>query len=288
MSVALADGYTQLALHVLAHVPQGGPGELHDPRYVAWSTRTLGDDGLARDGALIGARWRERPALSVLHALPELFGSIAQLRRAAARPLAALARDEVAAPALLGALQAADAVAVELAFAALGLAARRFEACLRATIIPALTPARAAVAAAIEALTPAFPGLAEARIEVVWALGGRGRALPERILVGAPAAWLGLDPATPAVVAAHEQSVRVRGAEPYAVAEWRALIDVADRIAGAPAALRDAHARWLAGLDLSSVARGAIAAGLATPADAAALAEPRRQAEHLAGLAARL
>ena len=94
MTVAVADGYTQLALHVLAHVPQGGPGELYDPRYVAWSTRALGADDLIADGAVIGARWRLDPGLAALHALPELFGSIAALRRCAARPLAELGPED--------------------------------------------------------------------------------------------------------------------------------------------------------------------------------------------------
>jgi hypothetical protein len=291
MTVAIADGYTQLALHVLAHVPQGGPGELFDPRYIAWSRRALGDDDgdldLVADGALIGARWRLDPRLAALHALPELFGSLAALRRCAARPLADLDAEDVAAPALLAALKGLDAVAVELVYAALGLCAPRFERCLRGTILPALISARVAVAAAVDALTPAVPGLAAARVELAWALGRRGRALPRRIVVGAPAAWTDVEPATSAVIAAHEHCVRACGERSYASAEWRALVEVAARLENGPPALRDAHARWLAGLELSTVVAGALAAGLTTPADADALAEPGGRAAHLARLSTR-
>ncbi|MEZ4381288.1 MAG: hypothetical protein R3A79_08055 [Nannocystaceae bacterium] len=295
MAVTVADGYTQLALHVLAHVPQGGPGELYDARYVAWSTQALGDHGLAADGAVIGARWRGDPGLAALHGLPELFGSLAALRRCAARPLASLRADEVASPALLAALQGQDEVTVELVFAALGLAAPGFTAELRATILPAMEEAREAVADAVDALLPAFPALAEARVELAWALGRRGRALPRRLLVGvgvgvgvgAPAAWSDGDAATSAVLAAHEHAVRACAARSYAIAEWRALVEVAGRITRCPADLRDAHARWLADLDLSGVLAGALAAGLTTPAEIAALTAPGDRAAILAGLSRR-
>lgn len=69
-------------------------------------------------------------------------------------------------------------------------------------------------------------------------------------------------------------------------AEWSALVRLARWLAPAPAPLRDAHARWLATLELSALLTPACALGLVAPADAAALHTDRpARAALLAALA---
>ena len=58
-------------------------------------------------------------------------------------------------------------------------------------------------------------------------------------------------------------------------AEWSALVRLAAWLRAAPAAVREAHARWLASLDLAGLLAAAQGAGLVAPTDARALQQAR-------------
>lgn len=281
MRPAAADGFTQLALHLLAHVPRAGPGDLFAPEHLARceplfrrSTQAL----LRDDAATLAALWRASPALDLLDGLPELHASLPAFRRSASRALAELDAGDVASPELLHALQRLGAPA-ELVHATLALVLDEFERVHDAEIAPALHAAATTIGPALAALAEHAPGLAEARVELVWSLGTRGRAMPGRILIGCPAG----DPFTPAVVAAHEHAVCTSGHVDYLRAEWSALVRGARWLRAADEPLRRAHARWLARLDLSALVAEALAAGLLDPADVASLRDERSaRAERLA------
>lgn len=285
MSLDVAGDFTQLAFHLLAHVPRSGPGNLFDARRVAWSGRVLGPRVQAlldEDAAVLAALWRASPALDVLDALPDLHASIAALRRVAARPLSDLDDADVACPDLLRALQRLGP-AGELVHAALGLLAEPFARALEDGLLAELQRARAAIGPALTRLSTQVPGLAGARVELAAALGRRGRALPGRIVVGTLGPRGEPDPLAPAIVAAHEHLVCLSGHTDYTRAEWSALVRGARCLRAAPADLRDAHAAWLASLDLSRLVDAASALGLVAPADAAALRDaPRTRADRLA------
>lgn len=280
MSVGVADGFTQLVFHLLAHVRRAGPGDLFDRTYVGWARASSAGEAqrqLEEDAAVLSALWRGSPALDVLDVLAELHGSLAGFVRTASRALADVRADEVACPEVLRALQGLGA-AGELVHAALGLVAPEFARVHEERIGPRLREAVGEVAAAIEGLAELVPGLAEARVEVVWALGGRGRAMPGRILIGTgPEA---------AIVAAHEVAVCAAGQVEYARAEWAALVRLAGWLRGAPAELRERHARWLAGLELAGLVAAAVAAGLVAADDGARVVSGREgRADALARLA---
>ncbi len=255
VSLALADDFAELCFHVLAHVRRAGPGDLFDAAHVAWSRSVLGAAAqrqLEADAAVLAALWEAAPALDVLDALAEMHRSIAAFRRTAGRALAEVRADEVAEPGLLRALQGLGA-AGEVVHAALGLLARPFAEVHARAIAPRLGASAPAIAAALEELAPHVPGLAGARIELALALGRRGRAMPERIVIGpGPHA---------AIVAAHEVAVCSSGQVDHARAEWAALGRLARWLRGAPGPLREAHAAWLAGLELAGLVEDAIAAG---------------------------
>lgn len=253
MPVAVADGFTQLVFHALAHVPRPGPGDLHDPTHVDRAARHFSPatrELLTSDAALLAALWRASPGLDLLDALPELHTSLPAFRRTAARALAELTDRDVAAPSLLAALQRLGAPA-ELLHATLGLVADEFARVHADIITPSLAAACGSIAASLAPLAERVPGLLSAQIELVWALGSRGRALPRRILIGAPDGA----PLLSAVVAVHEYAVCTSGQDDYLRAEWSALRRAARWLRATH--LRGAHARWLAGLDLSAILAGA-------------------------------
>lgn len=279
MTPVPADGFTQLALHFLAHVPRRGPADLYDPGHVRRSAPHFSAAARAlveADARALARMWTAE--LDVVDALPELHASLAAYRRTSARALAELGPADVASPALLAALQRAGAAA-ELLHASLSLLALEFEAALAAVVEPALEAACAGLRAPLEALSARAPGLGEARVEVVWSLGSRGRALPGRILIGRPAE----DPLLPAIVAAHEHAVCTSGQEDYFAAEWSALVRLSGWLVGAAPELREAQARWLAGLDLAPILAAAVAAGWLAATDAERVArEPGARGELLA------
>jgi hypothetical protein len=100
--VAIADGFAQLVAHVFAHVRlDAQPGNLYDPRYVAWARERIPADArglLEHDASVIGERWRSDRRLDVLHGVFELHGDLDEFRRTAARPLAELDAHDVRSP----------------------------------------------------------------------------------------------------------------------------------------------------------------------------------------------
>lgn len=269
MTLAAADGFAQLCFHVLAHVRRAGPGDLFDASVVAWSRATLdaaAQRQLEEDAAVLSALWREAPALDVLDALPALHGSLAGFRRTAAGALAAVTADAVADAGVLRALQGLGA-AGEVVHAALGLLVGPFAEVHARAIAPRLEREAPAIAATLEALAPYVPGLAAARVELALALGRRGRAMPGRIVIGVGTGA--------AIVAAHEVAVGSSGQVEYVRAEWAALGRLARWLQPAPGPLREAHAAWLAGLDLGALVEAAVAAGLVAADDGRRLVEGR-------------
>lgn len=280
MSLGLADDYTQLAFHVLAHAVWLGPGRLSDPWYDEWSARTFSAGTalqVAEDGYIVG-QMGEHPEL---HLLAELHRSIAAFKPTATRPLADIQPHEVRDVPALRALQRLG-TAAELLHASMALVAPEFTAVFIDIIKPWGRAAVAAISPWLAALAEHAPGLADARVELVWPLGRHGRAMPGRILIGCidPDA----DPISPAILAMHEHAVCTSGHVDYLPAEWDALRRAARWSAAAPPALRDAHARWLASLDLAPLLARLVAAGLLAPADATRLANPADRADRLRAL----
>lgn len=262
----IADEFTQLVFHVFAHLRLAGPGDIHDPRYVAWAAERF--DGadlelLAHDADLLARLWNADSRYDTLHRLCELHADLAGLRACAARPLAELAPEELADPELLVVLR--ELPGAELIHATLALLAPGF-ARVFAELGCTLGRASVEVRTWIERIDLACPGLAAARIELVWALGMHGRAGSKRILIGAPAKWNGCSPARQAVLAAHEHTVARVSVGDYVADEWSALTSLADRLREADPIVREAHREWLASLNLAPlladvVARGELDAG---------------------------
>jgi hypothetical protein len=258
---------TDLVLHVLAHVRVGGPGCVHDPRYVLWA-RGRAPPELERlvheDAAVLGRAWSGGRMPAVVHAWPELLGSIAELRAIATQELRTLAPTQVRAPGVLAGLRALDEPAIELLHATLCALAPWYAGWRERELEPALLAAAQRARPWLDAAVGVLPSLASSRVELSWSLGPRGRGFPARIVVGAPAAWNDLDACIPAVLAMHEQSVIDGDHDDYARAEWAALTGLAARMGGAPAALRQAHGRWLASLELQPLLDALHAEGMVT------------------------
>lgn len=286
--VVVADRFAQLVAHVFAHVAlDGQPGNLHDARYVAWARERITTDArglLEHDATLIGERWRSDRRLDVLHGVFELQRDVDEFRRTCARTLTELDAHEVRSPTLLALLRdPAIAPVAELLHTTLALLVDEF-ALVLAGLAPQLESARAQVAPLVDRLAAIVPGLEHARIELVWALGVHGRAFSDRILVGAPTAWSGCSAARQAVLAAHEHCVRASLAADYLDSEWHALVRLARAMHHADdPELRDAHARWLAELDLDELLSGVVARGwLAHDEAGGLLDDPRGRAGRLA------
>lgn len=289
MIVEPTSDFTELVLHVLAHVPVGGAGCLHDPRYVAWmrGRAPVELEQLLHDDAEVLARaWEGGRMPEVVHAWPELLGTIAELRACAMLELRALAPAQVRTPAVLAGIVGVDAPEVELLHATLCALAPWFARWRAAEVEPALVRSMADMMPWLAAAEHVLPSLRAARIELAWALGPRGRGLPTRILVGAPAPWHDLDARFPVVLAMHEQSVIDSGHASYVKGEWAALTGLAARMRAAPAELREAHVRWLASLELSPLLAPLHAVGRITLEQRVGLLHDREhRAEQLAVLA---
>lgn len=268
----IADEFTQLVFHTLAHAPLRGPGDVHDHRYVAWAREhcDAGDQQLLEhDASLLARLWNDDPdRYDLLHRVCELHAGIDGLIACSDRSLAELSPREVADPALLEQLR--ELPGAELLHAALALLAPAFVRVF-ADLQPTLARADASVRAWIDRLGPHCEGLTRARVELVWPLGLHGRALSSRILVGAPAQWNGCTPARQAVLAAHEHTVRRVDADDYVSVEWAALTKLAQQLRDADPPLRDAHREWLASLDLSPLLRAVVARGQLSAEEAEAL-----------------
>lgn len=261
----------ELGLHALALVPAPEPGSLHDPRYAAWcrahlpdgAWRPVADDApaLAALAARAGAAWWALQHLPFAHR--ELDGLVAAARhpadaldpRAAARPEAVAA---------LRALARSHEALVEVARADVALVARPYARAFEARVAPEVARALGEAAPAFEAACALAPALAGCEVLLSFALGARGRAFGDTLVLGAPAGWNGLPPAHPAVLALHERAVALaaREATGDATARWAwsegvALAAVAELVRGS--GLEGAWARWRKGVDARGV--GGVAAG---------------------------
>lgn len=278
MSLEPTGDFTDLVLHVLAHVPLAGAGSVHDPRYVAWM-RGRAPDELERlvheDAAVLGRAWSGGREPEVVHGWPELFPTIAALRACAMDELQGLGVAQVHDPGVLARIVAADRPELELFHATLCAVAPWYARWHAAEVEPALRRGVEQVRPWIEPAVRVVPSLADARIELAWALGSRGRGFAARIVVGAPAPWHDLDARMPVVLAMHEQSVIDSGHASYLHAEWAALTGLAARMSAAPPALREAHGRWLASLELRPLLAPLHAAGRISVEQRAALQHER-------------
>lgn len=275
----VASDYTQLALHALAHLAIPGPGRLDDARYLAWSRAEVPPAARApveEDASAIASLWARERA-EVLHAMPELFSDLAQARASAARALSELTARDVADPGLLAALR--QSAAAELLRGAILLAAPAWARFFRDELADRCARGLERIAPLLAIARAMHSPLSSARVELAFPLGSRGRAFSRRILVGVPGDFAGLDAATPVVLAMHEASVRAHDRGPveerYVRAEWAALVEVARTVAAAPAELREAHAAWLASLDLEELAEAAATLGLTTAEHARRVATDR-------------
>ena len=288
-ALALASDFTQLALHALAHLAIDDPGRLDHPAYLAWSKQALPVDArepIERDARAMSALFAQDTRSSIVHALPELYRDIAQLRASAARDLRELGPSDVAAPWLLGPLREVEVLA-ELLRSAMALAAPAFLEAWRA-LVPRCEEGLSALRPHLDEARALHPALCDARVELAWPLGARGRAFSTRILVGVPHDFAETDPRTPAILALHEAVVRAQpcdagdSREHYVRVEWAALAEVARAIEPASPALREAHAAWLASLHLAPLCEAARELGLASAEAAAQIAsEPDDRARLL-------
>ncbi len=284
MTTTAADGFTQLVVHLLAHVQRPGPGDLFSPRHIAWSEahfRPATSAQLHDDAAVLSALWAASPALDLLDALPALHTSLSAYRRTAARALSELTERDVAQPDLLRALHHLGPAA-ELVHAMLGLLVDEFARVHDTLVTPLVVTACERISTWLDPLADSIPALATERIEVVWALGDHGRVMPGRLLVGVGDSP---DDLTPVVVAVHEHAVRTSGHEAHERAEWSALVHGARWLREAPSPLREAQARWLARLDLSELIEAALADGAVDGDTATALEhDPPERAARLSAL----
>lgn len=278
-ALALASDFTQLALHALAHLAIDDPGRLDHPAYLAWSKRVLpvaAREPIERDARAMSALFAQDPRSSIVHALPELYRDVAQLRASAARDLRELGPSDIAAPWLLDGLREVEVLA-ELLRSAMALAAPGFLEAWRA-LVPRCEEGLSTLRPHLDEARALHPALRDARVELAWPLGARGRAFARRIVVGVPNDFAMTDPRTPAVLALHEAVVRAQPSdardsrERYVRVEWGALVEVARAIAPASPSLRDAHAAWLASLHLRPLCEAARELGLVSAEEAAQIA----------------
>lgn len=258
--IGRAGDFADLVFHLLSHVRASGPGSAFDARYVAWSRGAFEASVQARveeDAEIIGARWHD-----ALHRWPLLHDGLEGLVNTAKQELAAVRAEQVAEASVLTALQAIDDPVTEVVHASLSLLAGPWREVYASQVAPALNEVQPQVDGVISQALVVAPQLGDRRIELSWALGPRGRAMPDRIVVGAPAPWNGQAPILSVVLALHEHAVLEVHAEDYFSAEWQALRVNAARTRNAPDELREAYDAWLAGLDLDGVlARAPISSG---------------------------
>lgn len=249
--IGLASDFADLVLHLWAHVQASGPGSSFDARYVAWSRGVFEASVQARaeeDAGIIGARWHD-----ALHRWPLLHDGLDGFVKTASEALAEVRADRVADAGVLKRLQAIDDPVVEVVHASLSLLAGPWRDVYTSEVVPALEEVLPHVDGVVSQALAVAPELGSRRIELSWALGPRGRAMPDRIIVGAPAPWNEQAPILSVVLALHEHAVLEADADDYFGAEWYALRINAARTRNAPDELRDAYDAWVAGLDLAAV-----------------------------------
>ncbi|MEJ7733279.1 MAG: hypothetical protein WKG00_29305, partial [Polyangiaceae bacterium] len=245
---------------------------IEHPRWLAWA----GGGGLP--AAMREALSRDAPTIATLlaaagaeaalavHALPALHRGLDTFEATGRDGLAALDGARVADAGVLAMLRQVPAPPLELLRCAMLLAVPAWRSAWPA-VRAELQAACAACSASFAAVRALCPRVAAQDVELVHALGFRGRAAAGRVWVGAPLAWNDHGPDDAAMWALHEIAVvaasEARSSdaalrEPEeAASRWRSDEAVAIRAATelvAGTQLAGAHARWLARLSLHALA----------------------------------
>lgn len=261
--VAPTGPFADLTFHALAHLAVPGHTSLYDPRYVRWAEESLpreAVEAIATDAPLLAQLHASEPHVERLHALPLLHDTIEDMLAVATKSLHELDPSDVADPGVLASLRTVDEKLVEILRADLALAGPSYARAWTERVRPSLARTCPSVGRVLETACGLMPAMLTARVELAHPLGPRGRVAGDRIVVGAPATWNDVDPETTVVLALHERAVSLsRG--PWARVEWDALREVARRMVEAPESLAEAHARWLAQLDLKPLVHAILAAG---------------------------
>lgn len=286
MLVAAAPLVWEVALHALALVPAPEPGSLHDPRYLAWCRASLDERAwrpVADDAPVLtslitqaGSSWW------ALQHLPFAHRDVDALVAAARVPVSDLAPGDpphADAVVALQSLARGHEALVEIVRADVALVARPYASAFDATVAPRVAEGVALAEPSLRAALALAPSLARCDLRLSFALGARGRARGDTLLLGAPAAWNDLPPEHPAVLALHERAVTLAMREGmggdararWAVSEGVALCATEALVRESP--LAAAWRRWRAEVDV----RGVAAVG----------AEDARVARVVAGLRAR-
>ncbi|MBX7191358.1 MAG: hypothetical protein K1X94_04845 [Sandaracinaceae bacterium] len=262
-----SSAYEALAFHALTHLSLAPPRSLRDERYRAWSRAALPElarSPLAEDALAISRRIEEEGCAAAVQWLPRLHRSIEALRATARLELTDGAMDAHSDPVALRAMRARHGDGVEWLRADLLLAAGAFvEVHERVRVEPRVLTETREILASFAA--PEVPPI----VVLDHALGAHGRAFPEVVYVGAPAAWNGLDAHMPAVLALHEHAVR-RAQGSFEEREWSALVRV-ERLVEPEEALRRAHAAWLVEASLEPLLDAARVRGVISASEVGAV-----------------
>lgn len=248
-TVAPLSACAELCVHALAYVPFTDPGTSYDPRYLAWArAHGLGGDAMRTDGEIVARAIGPR-ARALLHHWPALWPDLDALAAARTRALADLTANDVADPALLAAIRAADDPALEVFHATVALELPQWRRVHDDVVRPAMARASVDVASRLATIAEHITTLQRQTIALSWALGPRGRGYATRLVIGAPAPWHDGGPERSIVLALHEHAVRDLAQGDWATVEWSALRRVASWVDAWPE-LQHAHAAWVARLDL--------------------------------------
>jgi len=266
MALSAAPLVWEVALHALAMIPAPEPGSLHDPRYAAWCRASLPEGAwrpLDDDAAVLASLVaRAGPSWWALQHLPFAHADVDALVAAARHPVASLDPRDTPYPEAVATLQRlarSHEALVEVVRADAALVARPYARSFDAAVSPQVARALADAAPAMCEAVSLAPSLAGCDLRLSFALGARGRAWGDTLLLGASTPWKALPPEHPAVLAVHERAVALAGREVTggdARSRWAVSEGVALRAAEAllrGSALAGAWARWRAGVDAGGV-----------------------------------
>jgi hypothetical protein len=259
VEVTAGRSWADLVFHVLAHVRATASlsASLYDAEYGEWCAGILGDpEGreLAADARVLAELAPSHDELAFLQLLAWLFDDEARARAVETIDLTDLDGAAVDDRALLAVLKKSGTRALRALEVLRCAAALERHAFAR---LPEVARDDDALRTALAGVVPAAPALVRHRIVTVRALRLRGRVRGEEIWIGAPGACRGPSLDHVAWQAAHEATVAElhdawvrKGHDALETAALRLLATRA-RDAG----LEDPHARWLAHLHPSCIAR---------------------------------
>ncbi len=245
--------HADLVFHVLAHVRPTRPlnASVFDPNYIAFCVQFLGDAedrALGEDARVLARLLEDHDSLARVQLLAWLFREDHEGENWDEVELFRFPSSGPYYGDVLDALRRADGHAVELLRCAIALERTHFHR----LPLPDRS-SESAVREEVGKLSRIAPRLSSAAVGLCRALGRRGRACGDSILVGLPEG----EPFSPSIEhasfqAAHEAVVReVSCAEalPFLETERAALTVLKERARGTP--FEEGHGRWLASLDLN-------------------------------------